>query len=126
MVTILLIENDSERQHILATVLETEGYSLVVSSNPDIAWVKMVAWENPIDLVLCSSPQERLAEFLKRKYAEKRFCRIPVIFLLKEEKYNQEERQRLPRHQNWAYLPIPFSLHRLLKEMEDLLTRSAC
>ncbi|MFA5069769.1 MAG: response regulator [Patescibacteria group bacterium] len=126
MATILVIEDDGERQHILQAVLLCQGHEIIVSADPGTAWVKMMAASGRPDLIICSSPQRGLAAFLQRKHGEKGYGRIPVIFLLKNEKFNQEETEREPKHNYWFYLAIPFNVQHLICQVDEILAKAAC
>ena len=124
MAAILVIEDDSERQHILEAVLLDQGHEIIVSADPGTAWVKMIARPNQPDLIICSSPQRGLAVFLQKKHKEKSYGRVPVIFLLKNEKFNQEEAKKEPKHDYWFYLTIPFNVQHLLGQMDEILAKA--
>ncbi|MFH1367038.1 MAG: response regulator [Patescibacteria group bacterium] len=121
MLKILVIEEDSERQHILKAVLMSNHYELVESADPGIAWTKLLAGEKMPDLIICSYPQAGLSEFLQKKHGQRISSKIPIIFLMKEEeKSNPEEIRRGPKHPYWFYLAIPFNPSSLLGKIEEM------
>jgi len=102
--------------------LTANRYEVIDSADPGIVWIKLIAQEKMPDLILCSYPQDGLAEFLQKKHREKTTRSIPIIFLMKEEvKSNREELERGPKHNYWYYTPIPFNPLSLLKKIDEIM-----
>ncbi|MBM3824211.1 MAG: response regulator transcription factor [Verrucomicrobia bacterium] len=122
MTTLLLIEDDADTRENFATLLELEGYRVVVASNGREG-LAVLSSEHP-DLILCdiSMPHGNGFEVLQTLRSDPATASIPFVFLTA-----RGEREDLRHGMNLGaddYLCKPVTCEELLAAIRARLTRA--
>lgn len=103
MIKILVFDANVKRQMAIAFQLVVKGYQVFSTNNGEAAWDSLFRAESRSDLIVIYCPQKGDADFLQRKYKVDEFRRIPVIFLLKGSKKQENDLNATRKHENWSF-----------------------
>ncbi len=116
MSSILVIDDCSERQRVIKVALKEEGYQVIGTANPKIAWERIMNIHLRPDLIIINLENKQYAEILR--IIHKAVLNMPVIILYR----NKKQLSGLFIYMFWKTVKIPFNPVKLADEARNFFS----